>query len=59
VSAYSVRHELVLQPQTPLSIALAQLTSLRPRDLRVIGDTPELHPLVRRAALRVVAGQAS
>lgn len=51
--SYAVRRELVLQPRTPLAIALGKLSSLIERDLRRIADTDELPPLVRLAALRV------
>ena len=50
---YGVRLELVLQPQTPLAIALAQVSSLVPRDLRRVAEAPGLAPLVQAAALRV------
>ena len=50
---YAVRRELVLQPRTPLAIALGQISSLIEGDLRRIADTEELPPLVRLAALRV------
>ncbi len=51
--AYAVRLALVLQRRTPLGIALAQLTSLVPRDLGRVSTTPGLVPLVQRSALRV------
>lgn len=51
---YGVRLELVLQPATPLALALAQVSSLLPRDLRRVAETPGLRPLVQAAALRVV-----
>lgn len=54
---YGVRLELVLQPRTPLALALAQVSSLVPRDLRRVAGTPELAPLVQAAALRVAAGR--
>jgi hypothetical protein len=50
---YSVRLGLVLQPRTPLAIALAQLTSLVKRDLTRIAETPDLLPLLQAAAARV------
>jgi hypothetical protein len=50
---YAVRVALVLQPRTPLGIALAQLTSLVPRDLGRIAKAPGLLPLVQMTALRV------
>jgi hypothetical protein len=57
--AYGVRLELVLQPQTPLAIALAQVSSLVPRDLRRVAGTPGLAPLVQAAALRVARAERS
>lgn len=50
---YAVRRELVLQPRTPLAVALAQLSSLISKDLLRIADTEGLAPLIQRAALRV------
>lgn len=52
---YAVRLALVLQPRTPLGVALAQLTSLIPRDLLRIADSQKLAPLVRASARRVIA----
>jgi hypothetical protein len=52
--AYGVRLELVIQPSTPLAIALAQVSSLVPRDLRRVAGTAGLAPLVQAAALRVL-----
>jgi hypothetical protein len=53
---YAVRLALVLQPRTPLSLALQQISSLVPRDLRRVAEEPGLRPLVRAAALEVLAG---
>jgi hypothetical protein len=53
--AYAVRLELVLQPRTPLALALAQLTSLTRPDLLRVADTPGLVPLLQRAAHRVAS----
>jgi hypothetical protein len=50
---YGVRLALALQARTPLGVALAQLTSLLPRDLVRISETPGLVPLVQISALRV------
>lgn len=50
---YSVQLALVLQPRTPLAIALQQITTLVPRDLRRIDGDARLHPLLRSSA-RVV-----
>jgi len=52
--SYGVRLALVLQPRTPLGVALAQLTSLDRRDLAWIAEAPGLLPLLQAAALRVV-----
>lgn len=51
--SYAVRLALALQARTPLGVALAQLTSLLPRDLLRISDSQELPPLVQASALRV------
>jgi hypothetical protein len=55
---YAVRRELVLQPRTPLAVALSQLSSLIPRDLFRIAATEGLAPLIQRAALRVAKERA-
>jgi hypothetical protein len=49
-SNYAVRLALVLQPRTPLPLALQQISSLVPRDLRRVADESGLRPLVRAAA---------
>jgi hypothetical protein len=54
---YAVRLALVLQPRTPLPFALQQISSLVPRDLRRVAEEAALRPLVRAAALEVLAGQ--
>ena len=54
---YSVRLELVLQPRTPLALALGQLTSLVRRDLVRVSRARSLRPLVRAAALRALDGR--
>ena len=51
---YVVRLTLVLQPRTPLAIALQQISSLVPRDLRRVAGDETLRPLVRAAALGVL-----
>lgn len=53
-SCYSVRLALVLQPRAPLSLALAQVSSLVPRDLRRVVAETTLRPLLRLAAERVL-----
>jgi hypothetical protein len=50
---YRVRLALVLQPRTPLPIALAQVSSLTPGDLLRVAESPGLLPLVQIAARRV------
>jgi hypothetical protein len=54
---YAVRLGLVLQPRTPLALALAQVSGLVRRDLLRVAETPGLRPLLQAAALRVAAGQ--
>jgi hypothetical protein len=56
---YFVRLELVLQPRTPLPIALLQLSSLVKRDLARVKEVPGLRPLVQAAAERLLAGGES
>ena len=51
--SYAVRLALVLQPRTPLALALAQLSSLLPRDLERVAEAAGILPLVQAAALRV------
>jgi hypothetical protein len=58
-SNYAVRLALVLQPRTPLAVALQQISSLVPRDLRRVAEEPGLRPLVRAAAQEVLAGRAT
>ena len=49
-ATYAVRLALVLQPRTPLAIALQQISALVPRDLRRVAEEAGLRPLVRAAA---------
>jgi hypothetical protein len=51
---YSVRLALTLQPLTPLSLALAQISALNRRDLERVAATEKLAPLVKAAARRVL-----
>ncbi len=53
-SNYAVRLALVLQPRTPLPLALQQISSLVACDLRRVGEEASLRPLVRAAALEVL-----
>jgi hypothetical protein len=55
---YRVRLALVLQPLTPLPIALAHVSSLNPRDLLHVAESPGLAPLIQIAAQRVAEAQA-
>ena len=52
--AYAVRLALVLQRRTPLAVALQQISSLVPRDLRRVAADASLAPLVRAAAAGVL-----
>lgn len=54
--SYNVRLELVLQPRTPLALALAQITSLVRRDQVRVSRTRGLRPLVQAAAERAAEG---
>ncbi len=53
---YAVRLALVLQPHTPLGLALAQVTALVPADLRRAAAQSDLRPLLRGAAERALLG---
>jgi hypothetical protein len=53
---YAVRLALVLQPRTPLGVALAQVTSLLDRDLERVAAAAGVKPLVQAAALRLAEG---
>ncbi len=59
-SSYAVRLALALQPRTPLAIALGQVSSLVPRDLRRVAGAEQARPLVRAAAQELLdrAGEA-
>lgn len=50
---YAVRLALVLQPRTPLAMALAQMSSLLKKDLLGVSRTPGLRPLVQMTAQRL------
>jgi hypothetical protein len=54
---YAVRLALVLQQRTPLSISLAQITSLVDRDLRAVGAAARLPRVVRAAAEHTLSGR--
>jgi hypothetical protein len=53
-AAYAVRLALVLQPRTPLPLALQQISGLVPRDLRRVSLQADLPRLVRLAAESVL-----
>ena len=53
-SNYAVRLALALQPRTPLALALRQVSSLVPRDLRRVAGDEQVRPLVRAAAQEVL-----
>jgi hypothetical protein len=55
--SYAVRLALVLQPRTPLALALLQISSLVPRDLQRVAAETALRPLVRAAASGVLEGR--
>jgi hypothetical protein len=55
--AYAVRLALVLQPRTPLALALGQLTSLLAKDLERVARSSVVAPLVKATAERVARGQ--
>ncbi len=54
--SYAVRLALVLQPRTPLSLALHRISGLVPRDLGRVSADRSLVPVVRLAAQRVLRG---
>lgn len=49
-TSYAVHFALVLQPRTPLALALPRLARLVPRDLRRVAFDDSLRPLVRIGA---------
>jgi hypothetical protein len=51
--SYALRVALVLQPRTPVGVALGQLTRLLDKDLRLVASTAGLLGVVQAAALRV------
>lgn len=54
---YALRLAIVLQPRSPLAVALAQMTSLLPADLARVAADETLPPLVQLAARRVATGR--
>lgn len=54
---YALRLAIVVQPRSPLAVALAQLTALLPRDLERVAADEALAPLVQLAARRVATGR--
>ena len=56
---YAVRLALVLQPRTPLGVALGQITSLIDRDLERVAGALGLKPLVQVAAQRLLESEGA
>jgi hypothetical protein len=56
---YGVRLALVLQPRTPLSIALLQISSLVKRDLVRVSGATGLRPLLQASARAVLERQSA
>jgi hypothetical protein len=54
---YALRLAIVLQPRSPLAVALAQVTALLPRDLERVAEDDSLLPLVQMAARRAANGR--
>ena len=54
VTSYAVKLAIVLQPKTPLPLALERISSLVPRDLRRVADEKTLRPLIQAAAREVL-----
>jgi hypothetical protein len=52
---YAMRLALVLQPRTPVALALAQLTKLVDRDLKTVAEAPGVRGVVQAAAQRVAS----
>jgi hypothetical protein len=53
-TSYAVKLALVLQPKTPLPLALQRISTLVPRDLARVAGEAALRPLVRAAAREVL-----
>jgi hypothetical protein len=51
---YGVRFALVLQPRTPLPVALLQISSLVKRDLVRVAEATGLRPLLQASARAVL-----
>jgi len=54
---YGLRLALARNPATPMAVALSQLISLNPRDLKDLHQNPSAPKLIRQAALRVLETQ--
>jgi hypothetical protein len=54
---YALRLAIVLQPRSPLAVALAQVTALQPRDLERVAADEGLAPLLQLTARRVATGR--
>lgn len=53
-ASYAVRLAIVLQPRSPLPLALERISSLVPRDLRRVAEEKTLRPLIQAAARGVL-----
>lgn len=53
-TSYAVKLAIVLQPRTPLPLALERISSLVPRDLRRVSEEKALRPLIQAAAREVL-----
>jgi hypothetical protein len=56
---YGVRLALVLQPRTPLPVALLQVSSLVRRDLLRVAESTGIRPLLQASAQAVLEGRTS
>jgi hypothetical protein len=57
-TSYAVKLAIVLQPRTPLPLALERISSLVPRDLRRLALDASLRPLIQAAARMVIEQEA-
>jgi hypothetical protein len=55
MTRYSVKKTIVLNPHSPLSIALRLLAFLNPADLEEVSRSPQLHPKLVQEAGRILA----
>lgn len=59
ISRYTVKKVIVLNPHTPLSIALRLLTFLLVQDLEEVCSSTDLHPVLLEHARRIVARKSA